>query len=267
MEVKEQQSVAEVKRFTGLIPYRVVALNPTLDELHKLGMDYLTQEPVYTNDKGLRLDFILSNPEGVTYEGGNSGPLTNKYSIFIENTDRTASTGSLRIINDLLQVTWSSGGLEGLMENAKMEWFSKGHNIRVAKVGEEELLVLFRVLCGLSMGSKDTQADEVKFNTSWNDILNGKLDELRGYIKQAYTKGNGVMFLQGIKVTDGGKVYTTLYSGHIQSSRNKGTKMFEKALSDYTPSNFDYQGTFNVKLYTGTPKPDLAEAVQKEDSW
>ena len=51
-------------------------------------------------------------------------------------------------------------------------------SITSAGVIVAKLLVLFRVLCGLSMGSKDTQADEVKFNTSWNDILNGKLVEL-----------------------------------------------------------------------------------------
>ena len=59
MEIKEDVVIEEAKRVTGIIPYRVVALNPTLDELHKLGMTYVKQEPVYTSDKGLRLDFIL----------------------------------------------------------------------------------------------------------------------------------------------------------------------------------------------------------------
>lgn len=266
MEVKEQVAVSEVKRYTGIIPYRVVALNPTLEELKGLGFDYLTQEPVYISNNGLRLDFILSNPEGVTVNGENSGPLTNKFSIFIENNDKVASTGSLKVVNDLLQSTWSAGGVEGLKENPNMSWFSQNHNIRVAKVGEVELLTFFRVLCGLFAGSKDKQADEVKFNTSWAAIVSGNLTELRKYIQDAYKAGNGINFLQGVKLVDDGKIYTTLYTNHFQSATNKTTKQFLKELADYTPNNFDYQGSLEPKLYTGssTPIPEVAQTTTQD---
>jgi hypothetical protein len=34
--------------FTGLIPFEVVAINPTLRELHELGYTHLTKDPLYT---------------------------------------------------------------------------------------------------------------------------------------------------------------------------------------------------------------------------
>jgi hypothetical protein len=266
MEIKEDVIIEEAKRVTGIIPYRIVALNPTLDELHKLGMTYIKQEPVYTNDKGLRLDFILSNPEGVVIDSVNSGPLTNKFSIFIENNDRIARTGAVRVINDLVQSTWSPGGLDGIRENPGMAWFSQNHNFRIAKVGEEELLVFFRTLHGLSAGSKDTPADEVKFNTSWSAIVGGNLAELRGYVNNIYKAGIGGAFLQGIKLVDGGKIYTTLYTNYFQRSSNKTKTQFTKHLVDYTPTNFDYQNSLEPKFYTesSTPTPEVAQ-VAKQD--
>jgi hypothetical protein len=270
MEIKKQEKIEEIKRFTGLIPYRIVALNPTLEELHKLGYTYLTQEPVYTTDDGgLRLDFMVENASGMDYlENGtlvNSGKLTNKYIIFLKPGDQTSSTGKVMIVNDLLQHSWSAD-LETLMSNERMEWFSKNHNIRVAKEGEVDLLILFRTLCGLSLGSKEKSADEVKFKTSWSEILNGNLTELRGYIAQAFKSGNGVTFLQYIKTTAEGKMYSTLYTKHIQTATNKQTKMFEKALSEYTPANCDYQDSLKFQLYTGTstPKADVSPAVKSD---
>jgi hypothetical protein len=270
MEIKKQEKIEEIKRFTGIIPYRIVALNPTLEELHKLGYTYLTQEPVYTTDDGgLRLDFMLENASGMDYlENGalvNSGKLVNKHSIFLKPGNQGSSTGKVMIVNDLLQHSWSTD-LETLMSNERMEWFSKNHNIRVAKEGEVDLLVLFRTLCGLSLGSKEKSADEVKFKTTWAEILNGNLTELRGYITQAFKSGNGVTFLQGVKTTPEGKMYSTLYTKHIQTATNKQTKMFEKALADYTPNNFDYQDSLKFQLYTGTstPKADAAQTVKSD---
>ena len=47
-----------------------------------------------------------------------------------------------------------------------------------------------------------------------------------------------------------------------------GKKFKSPFNNERTPSCIVYSNMFfNVKLYTGTPKPDLAEAVQKEDSW
>jgi hypothetical protein len=268
MQVKKQEEVKPVERFTGLAPFRVVSLNPSLEELKAIGVTYLQNEPEYSNDKGLRLDFWLQNLEGVEYkhegEVKNSGPLTRKLSYFIEDTDKVASTGKVKIVNDLLQNTWADS-IEALLENDKMSWFSKNHNLRVAKTGEVEVLEYFQRLMGLSTGFKDKQGDEVKFATSWSKIVAGDTKELKKYVKDAYDMGNGLTVLLGVKTNDEGKQFDDVYTKHIQSSKNKTTKAFEKSLLEYDWKS-DYQNSLTFQLYTGTsiPSPSKLEEVTED---
>jgi len=268
MQAKKQEEVKAVQRFTGLCSFQVVAVNPTLEDLNALGATYIQQEPVYTSDKGLRLDFWLENKIGQTYVDGdgnkqNSGPLLIKTSIFLENANKVAGTGKVRFINDYLQNSWANE-VNDIYENANMSWFSQNHNTRAAKVGELELLTFFQKLLGLSLGIKGKNPDEVKFNTSWSSIVGGNLTELRGYIRDAIKAGNGLTFCLGVKSSEDGKTYQTVYMDYIQSAANKTTKFMQNALTERTPTNFDYQNSLEFKLYTGTstsstPTPDSSK--------
>lgn len=272
MQVRKQEEIGEVKRFTGMAPFLVKFINPSLEELKSIGVTYLQSEPTYVTEKdgvqGLRIDIWLQNTEGVNYtENGevkNSGVLTRKTSIFLENTDAKASTGKVKVMNDLLQNSWSDS-IEALVENEKMHWFSKNHNMRLAKIGEVELLTFFQKLLNLKTGYKDDLGDEVKFTTPFAKIVAGDLKELRGYIKAANEAGNGLRFLLGVKITDDGKKYDDIYMKYYQSAKNSKTTYMEKALVEQEFKS-DYQGSLTFQLYTGTtiPTPSKAEAVTAE---
>jgi len=274
MQVRKQEEIQEVLRFTGMCPFQIVALNPSLEELKAIGVNYIQNEPTYVTDKdgviGLRLDFWIKNSVGEDYVAldgtiQNSGPIIDKVSYFIDNNITKASTGKVKVMNDLLQNSWSDS-IETLVENEKMHWFSKNHNLRLAKNGEVEILTLFQKLLNLVLGYKDTVGDEVKFTTPWKDIVAGNLKELRGYIQMALKEGNGLTFNRGV-VNKDGKLYNATYTKYFQSSKNKKTTYMEKALIEQE-FKADYQGSLKFQLYTGTsiPTPSKAEAVTEENS-
>ena len=86
MQARKQEEIKEVLRFTGMCPFQIVALNPSLEELKAIGVNYLINEPTYITDKdgimGIRLDFWIKNSVGKDYvalDGSiqNSGPCFN----------------------------------------------------------------------------------------------------------------------------------------------------------------------------------------------
>ena len=62
-------TVKEFKNYTGVIPYKVVAVNPNLAELKSIGVDYLTQEPEYSTS--VEFDGKVINKEVSFYEDRN----------------------------------------------------------------------------------------------------------------------------------------------------------------------------------------------------
>ena len=64
LEVKKQAEVKEVKRFTGVIPFQVIAINPSKAQLEALEVN-VKEEPTYKGNKEgvdtLRVDFWLRN--------------------------------------------------------------------------------------------------------------------------------------------------------------------------------------------------------------
>jgi len=270
MIARKQEEIQEVKRFTGMCSFQVAALNPTLEELKSMGVTYIQNEPSYTTDKdgvqGLKLDIWLKNSIGENYtdtDGSvkNSGPLFRKFTIFIDNALAKSSTGKFRALNNLLQNSYVVD-LETLINNEKMHWFSKGHDLRLAKTGEIETLTFFQKLLNLKTGYKEETGDEVKFTTPWSKIVSGDLKELKGYITEANKVGNGLRFLLGIKVTEDNKKYDDIYNKYYQSSKNTKTTYMEKALVEQE-FNSDYQNSLVFQLYTGTtvPKPSTTVAT------
>lgn len=261
MQVRKQEEIQEVVRFTGMCPFQVVAINPSLEELKSIGVTYIQNEPTYKLEKDgverLRIDLWLKNAIGESYtelgEVKQSGPIFRKFTIFIDNANATSSTGKFKAVNNLLQNSWVTD-LESLSANENMNWFSKNHDLRLAKNGEVELLTFFQKLLNLKTGYKEEKGDEVKFTTPWAKIVAGDLKELRGYIKSAIEFGNGLTFLLGVKIADDGKMYDDVYTKYYQSSKNKKTTYMEKALIEQE-FKADYQNSLTFQKYVKSSVP------------
>lgn len=258
MEVKKQaESVKEKELFTGIQSFIVPAINPTLDELVALG-GYSKEEPVYVGEKDgvdtVRIDVYLQNTE--------VGILT-KRSFFLENKDETSSKGNVRIVNDVMQSTWSKD-ISTLQANENMTWF-KTDTARLAKQGEIELLEFVHKWLGLSYGNseKGVDADVCKLNLA--KLFKGDFSELKSFIKPCLSGGNGIKYLCGVTNKDG-KYYQTVYGKYpmLPSVRNYN-KLTTELNSEYGEFKADYQNSFDFQPYViGLVKPDKFMGVEQE---
>ena len=257
--VKKQPEGKEVKRYTGVCPFVVAAINPTKAELEALGINS-KEEPTYKGDKDgvatLRVDFWLSNPM-VTYKDPETGEMVKdsfltKHSLWLENTKvKKSEAGNLQFINDYNQSTWSPS-LETLMSNEKLEWFQK-EGIREAFTGEVALYDIIWKWMGLGQKNEDGKHTKLQLSKSISDIIkSGSVSEIKDLVKVCIDRGNGLKFLCGVTEKDG-KFYQTTYGKYIMTRGTKNyDKLNEELSKQYGAFKANYQNSLEFKLFTNT---------------
>lgn len=254
MQIKQQPKGSERVLYTGVFPFQIVAINPSMDELKALGVN-ASEEPNYLGEKDgkstVRIDFWLRNTEV-------NPTLLTKKAYFLENRDEIASTGSMKIVNNYLQHSWSKD-IDTLKSNEKMKWF-KHDGIRVAKVGEVNLLEVVHLWAGLTKGYQGSEADECVLSLS--KLFSGDFKELKSLVKPALEAGNGIKYLLGVTEKDG-KYYQAFYDKYImRPSQKTYTKLTESLNEQYGEFKADFQNSFEQKVYTpGVITPDSQEAL------
>jgi len=234
-----EEVVGGIKTYSGLTNVKVIAVNPTMEELHAMDIN-VKQEPNYkvsfSDQDYNKVVFWLNN------ENGNF-----KLEVLMTNTPRVSQAGKHQWINAVGQSTWST-------EAPSYEWW-KSEGQRKAYVGEETLINFVKAWANVASG------DEVSFDTM-DAIANGDLTEIKELVKALTT--NEVRVLIGVKDDKYQQVYTK-YFGRVKPQRND---LFVKALNDdYGSFNAD----FNADLVWGTHKPTSElispDAPAEDEDW
>ena len=239
MAIKSNDSNVEVsgggvKLYSGLGNFKVIAVNPTMAELHDLGI-MVKQDPNYFVDLNgteyFKLTFWIKNAD-----------LTTRFDILMNGSERVSQTGKNQWINSIGQSTWSDGEPE-------YDWFEKG-GLREALTGEETLINFVKQWANVANG------DEAYFD-SIAKIVKGDVTEVKALVK--LLENNEVRLLIGVKDGKYQTVYTKVF-GRVKPQRDD---LFIKNLND------DY-GTFNAEFDTtlawGTFTPELAVVTPDGDS-
>ena len=245
MAIQSNESTEEVvggmKLYSGLTNVRVIAVNPTMEELHALDIK-VKQEPNYSvtfsNEDYNKVVFWLANTEG-----------NFKLEILMQNKPRVSQTGKHQWINGIGQSTWSE-------DEPSYDWW-KTEGQRKAYTGEETLINFTKAWANVRQG------DEVTFDTI-SEIAKGNVAEIKALLGSLTT--NEVRVLIGVKDDKYQQVYTK-YFGRVKPQRDD---FFVKALNDdYGSFNAD----FNVDLIWGTHvstasliKPD-SNGVAEDTEW
>ena len=237
-----EEVVGGMKTFSGLTNVKVIAVNPTMADLHALDIN-VKQEPNYdvsfSDQDYKKVIFWLNNPDG-----------NFKLEILMQNTPRTSQTGKFQWINKFGSTTWSQ-------DEPTYDWWKK-EGERKAYTGEETLINFVRAWANVASG------DEVCFDTI-TAIANGDVREIKGLI--GTLQDNEVRVLIGVKDDKYQQVYTK-YFGRVKPQRDD---FFVKALNDDYGS---FNAAFNADLIWGEHRPtmdlvtpDAAGTIKEDEDW
>ena len=215
-----EEVVGGLKIYSGLTNVKVIAINPTMAELHALDIN-VKQEPNYNvtigEEEYNKIIFWLNNTDG-----------NFRLEILMQIKPRVSQTCKHQWINAICQATLSE-------EEPTYEWW-KTEGQRKAYTGEETLINFVKAWANVASG------DEVMFDTM-NEIVKGNVGELQTLMGVLTT--NEVRVLIGVKDDKYQQVYTK-YFGRVKPQRDD---LFIKSLNDEYGS---FNADFNVDLIWGT---------------
>ena len=232
--------------YVGIAPMKVVAVNPTLDELQAIGVN-MKSEPQYTDvsiggDHYNKRTFWLQciEPE-----------FTTRFDVLVKPEHRVAKSGKLQWCNSVGQFAFADS-----KASEAYEWF-KDTGVRQAYVGEETLMDFIKAYANVANG------DECAFETI-DRIMAGDVAEIRQLVNAL--SDNRVRVLLGVK--DG--KYQQVYTKHFGRLKPFRKDLFVKQLNDdYGAFNAEYNSTLELEKYVPgliapDPEPAAAEAVESD---
>jgi hypothetical protein len=232
-----EEVVGSVKYWQGVGNFKVVAINPTMEEAIAIGVN-LKNEPNYTNiqvgtNVRNKIVFFVRNEEH---------DITTRVEFLVSPDIEVSQNGNQRIINNRGRHTWSKD-IATLKANPKMSWFNT-EKARYAYVGEAELIDF------ISAWANVASDGEVSLDTI-DVIVKGNVTELRKLM--ASIRDNEVKLLLGVKVADDGKLYQQVYGKFYGRPYIKTLTSLIKNLSDeYGAFKAQYDPhDFTLKQFTG----------------
>ena len=234
-----EEVVGGLSIFSGVTNVKVIAVNPTMVELHALGIN-VKQEPNYTiefsGEAYNKIVFWLANKDN-----------NFKLEILMQNKPKVSQSGKFQWMNNIGQSTWSE-------EAPTYDWW-KPEGQRKAYTGEETLINFVKAWANVASG------DEVYFETM-KDIASGKLTELKALIKTL--SNNEVRVLVGVKDDKYQQVYTK-YFGRVKPQRDD---LFIKALNDdYGSFNADFNADLKWGAHVATATLISPDTISEEEDW
>lgn len=244
----------EIKRYIGVAPVYVLAVNPSKSELEKLYQRELENEPEYVSQNEIegtkypqvRLDFIIkSDVEKTGIE------TVNKVAFFLTNKERTNKDGSkVQVINKYGETTWLS------VEDAKtgnipenLNWFDAS-DMRPAYMGEQELTEFIKTYLNIPNKSYKRRDGVIVELPNLADA-EARLDDIDNYFKGNVSELTSVIKLQpknkikcmfGVKTTDTNKQYQAVYN----------QKFLKNNVTDYSRLEADLESRKSFGAYPTT---------------
>lgn len=244
-----EEVVGGIKTFSGLTNVKVIAVNPTMEELHAIDIN-VKQEPNYTvefsGEEYNKVVFWLNNEDG-----------NFKLEILMQNKHKLSSTNKNQWMNSIGQSTWSHGEPSKELNEegeAKYPWW-KTEGERKAYTGEETLINFVKAWANVASG------DEVTFDTM-PAIATGAVAEIKALVKEL--SSNEVRVLIGVKDSRYQQVYTK-YFGRVKPQRDD---LFVKALNDpYGPFNADFNADLVWGTHISTATLVTPDTIEENEDW
>ena len=253
---KESTEGGAFKRYIGVAPVRVLAVNPTKSEQEKLYNTTLDKDPEYVGNvnvngkdvQNVRISFVVKTDEekcGID--------MTTNVTFFLQNAPRMGSqSGKYQIIDKYGRTAWAT---EEDIKAKQIPVYSNGKpanidaDYRQAYVGEEELTNCIRNYLNIPNVQKYVDGE-------WKLVDNpseceARLDKIADYFKGNFAELKSIISLQpnnkikvmfGVRTSEDGKEYQAVY-----------TRMtLKNGVSDYSRLDKDLQEAKQNGAYSTT---------------
>ena len=259
-----ETTVKDFKYYTGVIPFKVKAVNPTLAQLKELGIEYLQNEPeyivenTYDNEgvqvkvKNVIVDFWV---QSVPVEEHPDLDILTNLRFRINTEPWIGRSGKKQYINSYGRVSWADN-IEALDSNK----FFINEGTRQAHRGEEEIHKFLFAWLNMVYDTKNKEYDECVLDI--NRLVAGDFSELEEIVKASneYT----VKIPVGVNVVEkDGKVryyhllYNQMFLKHNQSSTNRLEEYMNKdEFTEFKTGNGDLYFTPDIREFNKSVKPD-----------
>ncbi len=254
----EESTVKDSKKFTGVIPYTVIAINPTMAQLHTLGYTYIKAEPKYqlsfdnggVERKSTLIDVWLKsvpNPKVPDLD------VVTKLSFFVsQDVFSSEKTGKTQYVNKYGRTAWA----ENIADLNANEYYIN-EDSRPAHQGEELLYKFLFAWLNMTYDAERKVYNPCRIDV--NKLFTGDYSELQDIVTAA---GSYVVkVLTGVrKVEDDGavKYYTATYNKYFLKHNQKSTDVIEKFINKSEYNEFDvYHYTYKIEEFEASAVPDV----------
>ena len=241
-KVAESTEAPSIKRYIGVAPVKVLAVNPTKAELEKIYDRELDKEPTYlgkstTNDgeelDQIRVDFIVRTDA----DSCGGVDTIEKVTFFLKkafryNRDKT----KMQVVNKYGESTWLTveDATNGVIPQ-HLAWFEAA-DFRPMIIGEEDLTGFIKAYLGIpnkffwKNGEKQdipNKADAECRLDCIKDYFTGNLKEINDIAK--LLPNNKVKILLGVKTTDENKQYQDVFTKvFMKNNMNKYDRLIKE---------------------------------------
>lgn len=241
---KGKQSVGDegIKRYIGVAPFTVIAVNPTKKEMEEIYGTTLEKEPEYTTEKDgvktTRLDFIIkSDAEKCGFE------LLTKLAFFIKDQKRlNKEETKIQVIDKYGTTAWVTK--EEYAAKAIPMYANGPANIdkdyRAVYSGEEALTdfikaylnipSLYKWKEGKIVGTIENPSDAEARIDNIEKIIKGDFSEMKEIL--TLQPENRVKVMLGIKTDDTGKIYQATFNEYVMRAGSKDYTKLAKTLEE-----------------------------------
>ena len=234
-----------IKRYIGVAPVKVLAVNPTKAEMEKIYGTDIENDPVYVGKvdingqsyNNVRLDFIVATDEEKT-----GVSMTTKVAIFVREQYRyNRDMSKVQVIDKYGRTAWVT---KEQAQNHEIPVYANGQPANIDKdyrpcyVGEEDLTNFIKAYLNIPNVMKYVNGTWVLVDN--HQDCEARLDNIKDYFRGDFRELKDIMALQpnnkvkvlfGVRTNDEGRQYQAVY-----------TNMFLKnGVTDYSKLDADLQ--------------------------
>lgn len=235
----QETKEVEIKRYIGVAPVTVLAVNPNKEKLDALRGFQSSKDPEYLGTtkigdkevKQVRVDFLVRTVP----EKSNGIELTTTVSFYIaDSAEYTKDGKKLRVINKYGEDTWlTAEALQSGVLPENMQWFNM-EGVRAAYRGERDitdflkayLIIPNRTYVDRNTGERKTIDDLSMAEAQLGhieDYFKGDFSEIENIL--ASRPNNRVKLCFGVKTTDDNKIYQDVF---IKRTVRNGTTNYSR---------------------------------------